>query len=89
MISICINETKSKEDVYFDELDISQTFKDILQRLNHKINDYTNKECKVNNKLPFPVWSNWIVNYHNINIVKKWVLNTDDLYHKEILSKQY
>lgn len=79
LISICINETKSKDDVYFDELDISQTFKDILQRLNHKINNYTNKECKVNNKLPFPVWSNWIVNYHNINIVKKWVLNTDEI----------
>ena len=72
--SILIKHDKTNEELYISDLDCSNECKEILNNLNKYINEMQNKENNLNNKLPYPVWLNWDINYNMFNNINKWIL---------------
>lgn len=70
LFSIFISD--GREELYIDDLDISDTLKNILSDINKSIDNFMSFETTINNKIPFKFSSDWNVNYEMVNVVKIW-----------------
>jgi superfamily II RNA helicase len=79
IVALCsILITQDKSEIYISDLECSDECRNILNNLNQYINKMLNKENELNNKLPYPMWLNWNINYSMFNIINKWALNEFD-----------
>jgi superfamily II RNA helicase len=75
LVSLLINEYKSKDDIYITDLDCSLKCKEILTYITAYSNEYNKKENNLNNMLPYPCWLDWTINLSTFNCVKLWTEN--------------
>jgi len=70
--SIFINENKCTEEILINDLNITNSCKDVLLNINLEINKFYKLEDELNKKLEYPTWLDWSVNYGLFDLVKKW-----------------
>ncbi len=72
VLSMFINEGKSSEEIYVDDLICGENCKNIIYDLENYIQSYCEKETELNNKIPFPSWLDWNLDLSTFNSAKEW-----------------
>jgi len=70
--SILINENKSKNTVYISDLNCSNECKELLNNVQNLSEKYYLIQNELNNKLPYPFWLDWTLDFSMFNNVKLW-----------------
>jgi len=68
---------KDKEDLYVNDLDISNNEKDIIKNILTISNELSNDEIKLVQKVPYPFSSDWNLSLNMVEIIKDWAKGED------------
>jgi superfamily II RNA helicase len=70
-LSIFIADHSIKEP-YLSDLDVSKEFSDMLYNVSDIVDKFTNEEIKLNQNIPYNVWSDWNLHLSMFNAIIRW-----------------
>ena len=70
-LSIFIADHSVKEP-YLSDLDVSKEFSDMLYNVSDIVDKFTDEETKLNQNIPYNVWSDWNLHLSMFNAIIRW-----------------